>query len=133
MGTVNSSKETQDRATRLSRRISAYHYNITIDETVSAHETMVQKALNFEAKYKVEGGTDAENLAKQNIQARNRMVIAYELAQLTTSAPDRKHPRPGVSLLVLGSGNVDENLRGYFTKYVGQTNPHGIHACTRPS
>jgi NAD+ synthase (glutamine-hydrolysing) len=45
------------------------------------------------------------------------MVIAYELAQLSTSAPDRKHARPGVSLLVLGSGNVDENLRGYYTKY----------------
>ncbi|KAI5859874.1 glutamine-dependent NAD(+) synthetase with GAT domain-containing protein [Durotheca rogersii] len=115
MGTVNSSTETQGRARRLTEMIGAYHSDITIDETIAAHETMVEKALNFKAKYLVEGGSSAENLAKQNIQARNRMVIAYSLAQLSTTA--RKLPRAGSALLVLGSGNVDENLRGYFTKY----------------
>ncbi|KAK1764720.1 glutamine-dependent NAD(+) synthetase [Phialemonium atrogriseum] len=115
MGTVNSSEETQGRAKRLAGMIGAYHSNITIDETVAAHETMVEKALNFKPKYEVEGGSSAENLAKQNIQARNRMVISYSLAQLSTTA--RNLPRAGSALLVLGSGNVDENLRGYFTKY----------------
>jgi NAD+ synthase (glutamine-hydrolysing) len=43
-------------------------------------------------------------------------VVAYELAQLSTTAREG-HPRAGASLLVLGSGNVDENLRGYYTKY----------------
>lgn len=106
MGTVNSSEETQGRAKRLAGMIGAYHSNITIDETVAAHETMVEKALNFKPKYEVEGGSSAENLAKQNIQARNRMVISYSLAQLSTTA--RNLPRAGSALLVLGSGNVDE-------------------------
>jgi hypothetical protein len=43
------------------------------------------------------------------------MVVSYELAQLSTTA--RKLPRAGAALLVLGSGNVDEILRGYYTKY----------------
>ncbi|KAF2009610.1 glutamine-dependent NAD(+) synthetase with GAT domain-containing protein [Aaosphaeria arxii CBS 175.79] len=115
MGTVNSGEDTRSRAKRLSERIGGYHSDITIDEAVTAHEAIITKALNFSPKYGVEGGSPAENLAKQNIQARNRMVVQYELAQLSTTA--RKTPRAGAALLVLGSGNVDENLRGYYTKY----------------
>ena len=40
------------------------------------------------------------------------MVLAYLFAQLTLWVRDR----PG-GLLVLGSANVDEALRGYMTKY----------------
>ncbi|KAH6609920.1 NAD+ synthetase [Trichoderma cornu-damae] len=107
MGTVNSSEETEGRARKLAEKIGAYHSSITINETITAHEAMVQKALNFKPQYEVEGGSRAENLAKQNIQARSRMVIAYSLAQLSTTA--RKLPRAGAALLVLGSGNVDED------------------------
>lgn len=106
MGTVNSSKETESRSKRLSETLGAYHSNISIDETVTAHEAMVYKALDFKPKYTIEGGSPSENLARQNIQARSRMVIAYSLAQLSTTA--RKMPRAGSALLVLGSGNVDE-------------------------
>lgn len=116
MGTVNSSDETRSRAKRLAERIGAYHTDINIDNAIQAHESIIQSALGgFKPKYSVEGGTNSENLAKQNIQARNRMVVSYELAQLSTQA--RGLPRAGASLLVLGSGNVDENLRGYYTKY----------------
>ncbi|KAL8315076.1 hypothetical protein RB593_008588 [Gaeumannomyces tritici] len=116
MGTVNSSDETRSRAKRLAERLGAYHTDIDMDEVVDAHENIIQKALNgFKPKYQVEGGSTSENLAKQNIQARNRLVVSYELAQLSTQA--RGLPRAGASLLVLGSGNVDENLRGYYTKY----------------
>ncbi|KAK3330777.1 glutamine-dependent NAD(+) synthetase [Apodospora peruviana] len=115
MGTKNSSKDTKSRAQRLADSLGAYHSDVTIDQTVSAHEDIIKQALKFEAKFLVEGGSEAENLAKQNIQARNRMVVAYELAQLSTTA--RKLPRVGASLLVLSSGNVDETLRGYLTKY----------------
>jgi NAD+ synthase (glutamine-hydrolysing) len=81
-----------------------------------AHESLIADALGgFQPKFEVEGGTTSENLAKQNIQARNRLVVSYELAQLSTQA--RGLPRAGAALLVLGSGNVDENLRGYYTKY----------------
>ncbi|KAG9784936.1 glutamine-dependent NAD(+) synthetase, partial [Aureobasidium melanogenum] len=114
-GTVNSSDETRSRAKRLAERLGAYHLDISIDEAVEAHQSIIRNALQFTPKYSVEGGTPAENLALQNVQARNRMVVQYSLAQLATTA--RKLPRAGSALLVLTSGNVDENLRGYYTKY----------------
>src|ERR1700691_1106980 len=62
------------------------------------------------------GGTKVSNLALQNIQARLRMVNAYTLAQLLPQIRGRREGAPG-SLLVLGSANVYESLRGYLTKY----------------
>ena len=116
MGTVNSSDETESRATRLAEMIGAYHSNIKIDDMVDAQKSMVRQALEFTPRFQGEGGSSSENLALQNIQARSRMVTAYSLAQMSTTA--RKLPRAGASLLVLTSGNVDELLRGYLTKYV---------------
>lgn len=46
------------------------------------------------------------------MQARLRMVMAFLLAQLLPWVRGR-----GGFLLVLGSANVDEALRGYLTKY----------------
>lgn len=124
-------------AQRLSARIGAYHTDLDIDKAVAAHESIIAEAFQgFKPRFAVEGGTTSENLAKQNIQARNRLVVSYELAQLSTQA--RSLPRAGASLLVLGSGNVDgthntlcryppssiyidsflENLRGYYTKVI---------------
>lgn len=74
MGTVNSSTETRSRAKRLAEKIGAYHSDLTIDVVVNAHEELIQQGLHFKPKYTVEGGSKAESLAKQNIQARNRMV-----------------------------------------------------------
>jgi NAD+ synthase (glutamine-hydrolysing) len=52
----------------------------------------------------VHGGTETENLALQNIQARTRMVLSYLVAQLLPWA----RGCGGGYLLVLGSANVDE-------------------------
>jgi NAD+ synthase (glutamine-hydrolysing) len=46
------------------------------------------------------------------LQARLRMVLAYLFAQLMLWVRNRSG-----GLLVLGSANVDEALRGYMTKY----------------
>lgn len=59
-----------------------------------------------------DGGSLAENLALQNIQARLRMVLAFFLAQLMPWVRSKRG-----FLLVLGTANVDEGLRGYLTKY----------------
>lgn len=48
-------------------------------------------------------------VALQNIQSRSRMVIAYYYAQMLPTV--RQRPGGG-GLLVLGSSNVDECLRG---------------------
>ena len=59
----------------------------------------------------MDGGSTAENLALQNIQARVRMVVAFMLASLMPWVRSKQG-----FFLVLGSANVDEALRGYLTK-----------------
>lgn len=112
LGTENSSKETRQRAQSLAAEIGANHLNIDIDTAVTAITTLFTKFTGKTPQFKVHGGSHAENVALQNIQARLRMVISYLLAQLLPWV----HGRNG-SLLVLGTGNVDEALRGYLTKY----------------
>jgi NAD+ synthase (glutamine-hydrolysing) len=112
MSTVNSSQETRDRSQKLSAEIGGYHLNAPIDGIVSAFVKLFTLLTNKEPKFRVHGGSVAENLALQNIQARTRMVVAYLLAQLTQWSRGYQS-----SLLVLGSANVDEALRGYLTKY----------------
>ncbi|KAM5348785.1 hypothetical protein ACJ41O_008608 [Fusarium nematophilum] len=109
-----SSRETRQRAKDLSQRIGSYHTDMNIDDTFHATKNLLTQGTGFEPKFKVHGGSVTENLALQNIQARSRMVIAYYYAQMLPTV--RQRPGGG-SLLVLGSSNVDECLRGYLTKY----------------
>ncbi|MCJ1402314.1 glutamine-dependent NAD(+) synthetase [Xylographa trunciseda] len=111
---VNSSADTRARARDLGEAIGSYHLNFDIDTVVSAVIALCTAVTSFTPKYKMYGGTPVSNLALQNIQARLRMVLAYMFAQLLPTV--RGRTKPG-SLLVLGSANVDESLRGYLTKY----------------
>ncbi|XP_064617511.1 glutamine-dependent NAD(+) synthetase-like isoform X2 [Liolophura sinensis] len=112
MGSENSSQETKTRATNLAQQIGSYHLNICIDVAVAATLSIFTTAMKCMPKFKAKGGTLRENLAMQNVQARLRMVLAYLFAQLVLWARGRSG-----GLLVLGSANVDESLRGYMTKY----------------
>ncbi|XP_043225534.1 glutamine-dependent NAD(+) synthetase-like [Amphibalanus amphitrite] len=112
MGSENSSAETRARAAQLASEIGSYHQSIAIDVAVSAVLGIFTTVTGLVPKFRARGGTPRENLALQNVQARLRMVLAYLFAQLTLWVRDR----PG-GLLVLGSANVDESLRGYMTKY----------------
>ena len=112
MATVNSSAETRDRASHLSSEIGAKHLNVDIDIVVTALTKLFALITGKTPKFKAHGGSHAENAALQNIQARIRMVIAFLLAQLMPWVRGQSG-----FLLVLGSGNVDEALRGYLTKY----------------
>ncbi|KAF5654880.1 NAD+ synthase (glutamine-hydrolyzing) [Fusarium heterosporum] len=109
-----SSKETRQRAKDLAERIGSHHIDMNIDDTFHATKNLLTQGTGFEPKFRVHGGSATENLALQNIQARSRMVIAYYYAQMLPTV--RQRPGGG-SLLVLGSSNVDECLRGYLTKY----------------
>ena len=114
MGTTNSSKDTRSRAKELARDIGAYHVDLNMDSVVTALTNLFTLVTDFRPRFTVHGGSKTENLALQNIQARLRMVIAYLFAQLLPTVRKRRN---GGSLLVLGSANVDESLRGYLTKY----------------
>ncbi|OAK96376.1 glutamine-dependent NAD(+) synthetase with GAT domain-containing protein [Phaeosphaeriaceae sp. SRC1lsM3a] len=109
-----SSPETRSRAQRLAEAIGSHHLDLNIDDVFQAQKSLLTNATGFEPQFKVHGGTDTSNLALQNIQARSRMVTSYYFAQMLPSVRGR---RGGGSCLVLGSGNVDECLRGYLTKY----------------
>ncbi|KAK3048357.1 glutamine-dependent NAD(+) synthetase [Extremus antarcticus] len=107
-----SSTETRSRAKDLAKAIGANHIDTNIDPMVQSLHGVVTGILDFEPKFKVHGGSQAENLALQNFQSRSRMVLAYALGQLI---PTSRGSTGG--LLILGSANVDECLRGYLTKY----------------
>jgi NAD+ synthase (glutamine-hydrolysing) len=112
MGTENSSQETRDRARDLAQAIGSYHVDLNMDIVIRAIIALFTLVTSKTPKFKVHGGSGAENLALQNIQARLRMLLAYMLAQLVPWVRGQVG-----GLLVLGSANVDESLRGYLTKY----------------
>ena len=123
IGTENSSRETRKRAKQLAEQIGSYHLDINMDGLVSALQSLFTRITQKKPRFKVEGGTYQENQALQNIQARLRMVLSYLFAQMMPWVRNR-----GGTLLVLGTGNVDEALRGYLTKYdcsSGDINPIG--------
>ncbi|KAF9201644.1 glutamine-dependent NAD(+) synthetase [Haplosporangium sp. Z 27] len=112
MGTTNSSVDTRSRAKELAETIGSYHIDLNMDTVVSSLQVLFSLVTGKTPAFRAHGGSNVENLALQNIQARIRMVLAYLLAQLLPWVRGRAG-----SLLVLGSANVDESLRGYFTKY----------------
>jgi NAD+ synthase (glutamine-hydrolysing) len=112
MGTINSSEKTTSRAKRLGETIGSYHLSIKIDLMVDAVIKVFSMTTGRTPQFLVHGGSNTEDLALQNIQARLRMVTAYLYAQLLPWVRGRSG-----FLLVLGSANVDEGLRGYMTKY----------------
>ena len=67
---------------------------------------------NFTPKFEAMGGTKAEDLALQNIQARSRLILSYYVAQVLSAITKRKG-----FFLVMATGNGDECIRGYFNKY----------------
>ena len=121
LGTDFSSALTKRRAESLGQQIGSFHLELNIQPAVEVvisifvkfMETLVKRKAHIGPRFVVEGGTMTEDLALQNIQARIRMIGAYMCAQLLpwVRGNDRK------PLLVVGSANVDESLRGYLTKY----------------
>ncbi|XP_069760732.1 glutamine-dependent NAD(+) synthetase isoform X2 [Narcine bancroftii] len=112
MASENSSRETCNRAKELADQIGSHHINLNIDSAVQAVIMIFNLVTGKSPQFAAHGGCNRENLALQNLQARIRMVLAYLFAQLTLWT----FGKPG-GLLVLGSANVDESLRGYLTKY----------------
>lgn len=112
LGSENSSAATRSRSSALAAEIGASHLDVRIDTVVAAVVAFFTSVTMKTPKFKVDGGSNVENLALQNIQARIRMVLSFVLAQLMPWVRGR-----GGFLLVLGSANVDEGLRGYMTKY----------------
>lgn len=112
MGSENSSEQTRGRAKTLASEIGSYHLEMRIDSVFQSIVCLFQVVTGRKPVFRAFGGSTAENLALQNIQARVRMVLSFLFAQLLPWIRGRQG-----FLLVLGSANVDEALRGYMTKY----------------
>lgn len=82
------------------------HVEIDFDAVVAAVAGLVSSTDSNVAVAGLASSTGS-NVAMQNLQARLRMVLAYFCAQRTGTR----------TMLVLGTANVSETLRGYFTKY----------------
>ena len=102
MGTSNSSKETQSRAKQLAEDIGCYHIDLNMDSVVKAFTSLFTSLFSHTLKYRSEHGSEQENLALKNLQARIRMVLSYLLGSTLTMVRGRSG-----NLLILGSANVD--------------------------
>jgi len=112
MGTKHSSENTLKRAKALTEDIGCSFYSCEIDDLFDSTRNLFGKITGKEPKFVAHGGTYTEDLALQNIQARQRMVLSYLMASLIPWLKEENG-----FLLVLGSANLDEGLRGYMTKY----------------
>jgi len=108
-----SSPETRLRAKELSKSIGSNHIDMNIDPVYQSIKLLISQTLAFEPKFKIHGGSHEENIALQNFQSRSRMILSYAFGQLLPTIDGKNKG----SLLILGSANVDECLRGYLTKY----------------
>jgi len=68
MGTENSSSETRNRSAKLAKAIGSYHIDLNMDTVVAAVQSLFTLVTNRTPHFKVHGGSQAENLALQNIQ-----------------------------------------------------------------
>lgn len=68
MGTENSSPDTRQRAKELGEAIGSYHIDLNMDTVVTAVRTLFGFVTGITPKFRVHGGSQAENLALQNIQ-----------------------------------------------------------------
>ncbi|RHZ54692.1 glutamine-dependent NAD(+) synthetase [Aspergillus thermomutatus] len=115
MGTQNSSKETRERAKGLSTEIGSYHLDFNFDTVVTAISNLFTVVTNFQPRFKVHGGSGAENAALQNVQARLRMVLSYLFASLLPTTV--RDTSDFVSRKSKSTNSPLECLRGYLTKY----------------
>ncbi|KAJ3514988.1 hypothetical protein NLJ89_g2039 [Agrocybe chaxingu] len=103
MGTENSSNKHLMLYFKQAKFFQSYHVDLNMDSVVSAVRQLFSFVTGVRPQFRSQGGSNAENLALQNIQARLRMVLAYLFAQLLPWVRGRNG-----GLLVLGSANVDE-------------------------
>ena len=84
MGTENSSDATKNRAQTLASQIGSNHLSIVIDVAVSAVLKIWQTAMSIVPKFRVHGGSNVENAALQNIQARQKILTNSFTSFLTS-------------------------------------------------
>ena len=109
---------------QIADEIGSYHIEINIENIVNAFLDVFEQAFKRRPQSEKEGGSIIEDKQIQNLQGRIRMIMSYMIAGLIPWIQQRKHS----FLLVLSSGNLDELITGFLTKYnssSGDLNPIG--------
>ena len=96
------------------RNHATYFIDSVFDSVVNLFKRICGDAEERAPNYHSLGGSRQEGLALQNLQARLRLTLSYYYAQLVSAFG--KSGRGG-ALLIVATGNCDEGLSGYFTKY----------------
>lgn len=113
----HSSSNTQEYAEILSKEINSYHITYPIDKLYQFYKDIGEEFLNKKLQFKSEGGSNYEDMCLQNIQSRNRMLLVYFFNTLVCHKKYMNHNLPNEFLLTLATGNLDESVLGYYTKY----------------
>ena len=122
--TKNSNEISKCNSKQIADEIGSYHIEINIENIVNAFLDVFEQAFKRRPQCEKEGGSIIEDKQIQNLQGRIRMIMSYMIAGLIPMIQQRKHS----FLLVLSSGNLDELITGFLTKYnssSGDLNPIG--------
>ncbi|SCN59819.1 glutamine-dependent NAD(+) synthetase, putative [Plasmodium chabaudi chabaudi] len=117
MPSKNNSPETKYFCEELSKAINSYHNVYCIDDIYSFFKNAGENFLNEKLKFKSENGTSYHDLCLQNIQSRSRMVMLYFFNTLICQKKYAQYNMYNEFLITLATGNLDESILGYFTKY----------------
>ena len=122
--TKNSNEISKCNSKQIADEIGSYHIEINIENIVNVFLDVFEQAFKRRPQCETEGGSIIEDKQIQNLQGRIRMIMSYMIAGLIPMIQQRKHS----FLLVLSSGNLDELITGFLTKYnssSGDLNPIG--------
>lgn len=101
-----SSKETRGRAKELSEAIGSFHVNLDIDEVYNAQKNLIINSLNFDPKFKVEGGSNVSVISLEQYAPFRRysIVVLSSLHKSRKNIPDHSldipklHANPKISM-----------------------------------
>ncbi|CRG99478.1 glutamine-dependent NAD(+) synthetase, putative [Plasmodium relictum] len=113
----NSSENTKLFSEMLSKCLNSYHIVYSIDNTYEFFKNVGEDFLKENMKYKSEGGSNYQDLCLQNIQSRSRMLLTYFFSTLICHKRYFKYNLHNEFLITLATGNLDESITGYYTKY----------------
>ncbi|GAW80330.1 glutamine-dependent NAD(+) synthetase [Plasmodium gonderi] len=113
----NSSKNTMSYAEELSKAINSNHTIYCIDNIFDFFKNTGNNFLMEEMKFKSEGGSMYQDLCLQNIQSRSRLLMVYFFSTLICHKRYYPLNLHNEFLLTIATGNLDETITGYYTKY----------------
>ncbi|SBT34110.1 glutamine-dependent NAD(+) synthetase, putative (NADSYN) [Plasmodium ovale wallikeri] len=117
MPSKNSSDKTKFFSDQLSKCINSYHIVYNIDDIFNFFKNIGENFLKEEMKFKSQGGSNYHDLCLQNIQSRCRMLLVYFFSTLISHKKYFTRNMHNEFLITLATGNLDESITGYYTKY----------------